>query len=197
LAIDKRLIGHQVLDKELRQSLEQERTEQARATLLVHHVQLIWKVASSFTSNHSHDIFGAALLDLILNNHKFDPARASYGRFVSMRTKFVGYKVLKELNGVGTGKTQDTHRVDYDLLSVNERGKCEFEYPHDDERELLLKSILKLPEAESAVMYMRVYEERTLSDIGEVLGITTEAVRLRQLRATKRLKRMLSRDDFF
>ena len=114
-----------------------------------------------------------------------------------MRTKFVGYKVLKELNGVGTGKTQETHRVDYDLLSANEHGKCEFEYPHDDERELLFDSILKLPEAESAVMYMRVYEQRTLADVGQVLGITTEAVRLRQVRATKRLRRVLSRDDFY
>lgn len=197
MAIDQRLVGHQILDKDLRQELEQLRTEEAHAILLVHHIQLIWKVASSFKSNHNHDIFGAALLDLILNNHKFDPDRASYGRFVAMRTKFVGFKVLKELNGVGTGKTKETHRVDYDLLSVNEQGRTQFEYPHEDEHELLLKTILKLPPAESAVMFMRTYEERTLSDVGEVLGITTEAARLRQLRATKKLSRMLNRDDFF
>ena len=61
---------------------------------------------------------------------------------------------------------------------------------HEEERELLEGAIKKLSPKEREVLHMKVYENRTLSEIGNITGVSVNTVASRYQYALSKLRQM-------
>ncbi|HEX8039922.1 MAG TPA: RNA polymerase sigma factor [Chryseosolibacter sp.] len=73
-----------------------------------------------------------------------------------------------------------------DRLSNNENRQEE--YRHDDEMRLLSMAMDKLPEDRREILLLSKYQEKRYREIGEILGCTETAVKVKVFRALQELK---------
>lgn len=73
-----------------------------------------------------------------------------------------------------------------DQLASNENRQEE--YRHDDEIQLLSRAMDKLPEDKREILLLSKYQEKRYREIGEILGCTESAVKVKVFRALQELK---------
>ena len=93
----------------------------------------------------------------------------------------------------------------YDIIKKQERFKClakklssmpiiealSKKESNEEERELLERAIKKLSPKEREVLHMKVYENKTLSEIGNIIGVSVNTVASRYRYALRKLRQML------
>jgi RNA polymerase sigma factor FliA len=79
-----------------------------------------------------------------------------------------------------------------DTIEDKEGPDPEFSLEQTETREALGEAIARLPEREKLVVTLYYYEELTLREIGEVLGVTESRVSQLHTKAVLRLKARLS-----
>lgn len=73
-----------------------------------------------------------------------------------------------------------------DRLSNNDNRQEE--YRHDDEMQLLSMAMDKLPDDRKEILLLSKYQEKRYREIGEILGCTESAVKVKVFRALQELK---------
>jgi len=210
--MDTPMLDHPILDPDTRKILEQLGTEEALHTLLTHHLRLIYGIACQFRPSQD-DIFSETVLYLLRNPHKYNPKKASYGRYVATLTRYTSFRVIGDSNQLGMAKTKRLNRVAYepDLTSHGSVEKtphvhfefhfddttCEFQFPDDPAAsELLWKAVSELPAIRAKVITLRFRDGMTYQEVADRVHRTLEGVRQIQITALKQLKRKLNRDDY-
>ena len=79
-----------------------------------------------------------------------------------------------------------------DTIQDDERAQPRFSLEQTEMKEALGEAIARLPEREKLVVTLYYYEELTLREIGEVLGVTESRVSQLHTKAVLRLKARLS-----
>ncbi|MCQ2490807.1 MAG: sigma-70 family RNA polymerase sigma factor [Ruminococcus sp.] len=90
---------------------------------------------------------------------------------------------------VGHGKT-----VSYDeacITDISDDNRLESDYDKEEMRSIFLKCIGELGEPDSTIIIQKYYFQRSSKETGELLKMSSSAVRVRSGRALKKLKKLL------
>ena len=153
-------------------------------TALVYKV--VWgKLASVCTSEDIEETVSDVFLEFYRKHDSVDLSKGSLSTFLitlaQRRAVDVFRKIIRQKN-IDEMLTKDLSEAAFTTDETILR---------QEERKILLESILKLGEPDSTIIYRKFFYGETYSEIGNILGLSENAVNKRYLRAIEKLSSIM------
>ena len=107
-----------------------------------------------------------------------------YDRYLRTAVRNECYRIIKQRRRV---KEVGLSHIEPILEAANNQA------PNEQERRALEQALRELPADQREVLYLKVYEDRTLKEIGELMGTSLNTTASRYRYAITRLKKILVR----
>lgn len=186
--------------------------------LIKSYERLVWKTVMDFTRNGKHvdkdDLIQEGFIALIDAKKNFSAEKNT--KFSTYAYKRIDWRLRKyyrkscnkksvvfneEAEGIESQNNQeDKPKRKLGKFIPEEEIPCyedETQQKTNIQRESIEFAIDKLQEDERLIIRARFYEEKTLEEIGECLGISKEGVRKKEVKALEKLKFILRKDYIY
>jgi RNA polymerase sigma factor (sigma-70 family) len=162
--------------------------EPSRHLLLNNYINYILKRFSRYPDD-KYDMLHDTIIYLSKRLQDFDPKKGSIVTFITWATRHIISSravALKRGNCINDEKfPQPEKSTEPEIWEVCRKADIK------EDRKKILNAIKKLDPKFGEVIKMRYFDNMTLEQVSQRLGIVREAVRLRQITALKRLKQYL------
>lgn len=152
---------------------------------------LMWKVANDILKDNdlAEDAVHEAFIRIAKNFHKIDEV-------YSPRTKNFAVVIVRNvsLTMLKKEKRMKADEFDEQLHGSAEKSVDESVF-ESFEKGALSYAVQSLPEIYRDLLYLRFYNELSMSEAASVLGITEEAAKKRSQRAVKMLRDIMTKED--
>jgi len=160
------------------------RSETAFMSLFERHREVVFRVAYRLTNSTAaaEDITQECFLVLLSAPRRFDPTKGS------LRTYLYGAvrNQARKYHGLREGE------VDLDETEIDETPQPSELFLAQEKSQVIQQAISALPMQQREALILFQYEDLSLEEIADILGIDTGAVKSRLHRARARLRRILT-----
>jgi RNA polymerase sigma-70 factor (ECF subfamily) len=147
----------------------------------------VYHYAYSKLCNHSEaeDLVSEIFEKILKNIHTYDPSKASHSRWIYTIARNTVYNYLRS-------KGKAHMELDELIDLANSEPLPDAQLLTNESLEELAEVLVALPERERDIIILRFYYNHTPQQVADMIGVSYNNVKVIQVRALKRLQKMLS-----